>query len=313
MAKIAMTGYFRIDVAPRFHEIAVLRWIGMEGRLNEMAATDIVRHPFTDDVNLSELHYRDQVQPHEEAFAAPSQWIQRVEDGRRALVPAVGRHVSLHGRVLELGAGCCWFSAELSKLDSVSSVVSLEMSEHLLEQVAPHVLAHLGARTDKITRVVGDFHQLHFPDGSFDFVVFDAAMHHVPTANLPRVLGEVRRVLTPDGMLVAIREPFLTSLPVLRAIRRRQFGRHERKYGVTENAYTAAEWRRVLDTGDFTIRLIPQATRADRTASSSRLARLAVRHTPLNAILRTVYPRYFIVMERAALRPSPAGPAQATV
>ena len=48
--------------------------------------------------------------------------------------------------------------------------------------------------------VVGDFHNLQYADGSLD-VVYTNSLDHA--FDLPRILGEVRRVLNPDGVFVA--------------------------------------------------------------------------------------------------------------
>lgn len=47
--------------------------------------------------------------------------------------------------------------------------------------------------------VVGDFHDLRFPDASAD-VIFTNSLDH--SLNIEQVLAEVRRVLKPDGLLI---------------------------------------------------------------------------------------------------------------
>jgi ubiquinone/menaquinone biosynthesis C-methylase UbiE len=147
----------------------------------------------------------------------------------------------MEGQVLDLGAGSCWFSAELSRWPEIERVFALDFSERLLEEVAPQVIAHLAGDETRITRVVGDFHRLEFPDDSVDHVVFDAAVHHVPADSFAVVFDEIRRVLKPGGSMVAIREPVLPVLPGLKEYKRRAFGRHERQFGVTENSFTRGE------------------------------------------------------------------------
>ena len=46
-----------------------------------------------------------------------------------------------------------------------------------------------------------DFLKLHLPDGHFDGIFANAALFHVPTQELPRVLGELRVALKPEGVL----------------------------------------------------------------------------------------------------------------
>jgi SAM-dependent methyltransferase len=46
-----------------------------------------------------------------------------------------------------------------------------------------------------------DFLALHLPAARFDGVFANASLFHVPTADLPRVLGELRAALKPGGVL----------------------------------------------------------------------------------------------------------------
>ena len=46
-----------------------------------------------------------------------------------------------------------------------------------------------------------DFPALHLPAARFDGVFANASLFHVPTADLPRVLGELRAALKPGGVL----------------------------------------------------------------------------------------------------------------
>lgn len=48
-----------------------------------------------------------------------------------------------------------------------------------------------------------DFLKLHLPAGRFDGVYANAALFHVPTRELPRVLRELRAALKPRGVLFA--------------------------------------------------------------------------------------------------------------
>ena len=48
-----------------------------------------------------------------------------------------------------------------------------------------------------------DFLSLRLPDARFDGVFANATLQHVPTAALPRVLGELRAALKPGGVLFA--------------------------------------------------------------------------------------------------------------
>jgi SAM-dependent methyltransferase len=113
--------------------------------------------------------------------------------------------LEFRGRVLEIGAGAAWFSAELSKLPQVVEITATDASARLLKQQAPKVFKLLQAHTAKITRMPADFGNLDFPANHFDAVVCADALNRA--VNMLRVLREVRRVLKPGGKFIAIREP----------------------------------------------------------------------------------------------------------
>lgn len=46
-----------------------------------------------------------------------------------------------------------------------------------------------------------DFLKLDLPEASFDGIFANATLFHVPTSELPRVLGDLRRALVPGGVL----------------------------------------------------------------------------------------------------------------
>ena len=100
--------------------------------------------------------------------------------------------VSTHHRILDLGAGACWTSEWLDRLNL--DVVSVDIALAML-QVGRQ-------RLRDSSLVVGDLEQLPFPDGSFDRALCLNALHHVPKPE--NALREIGRVLTPRGRLVLI-------------------------------------------------------------------------------------------------------------
>lgn len=113
--------------------------------------------------------------------------------------------VQFRGRILELGAGSAWFSAELSKMPTVVKVIASDFSQRADAEHSPKVFETLRAHAAKISRQPTAHLQLDFPDNHFDFVVCAGVLHDA--LNLPQLLREVRRVLKPGGQLVAVREP----------------------------------------------------------------------------------------------------------
>lgn len=128
------------------------------------------------------------------------------------VVPYLNKRFGLvfRGRILELGAGAAWLSAELSKLPGVVEIIATDPSGKQLKEEAPKVFAGVGAIEHKITRMRSDLHRLEFPDNHFDFVVCAAVLNR--TVNIAEALREAKRVLKPGGWFVAVREPVESKL-----------------------------------------------------------------------------------------------------
>jgi len=142
-------------------------------------------------------------------FADEAEWLRCLKEDFPKFIPFLIKKCGLEfrGRVLEIGAGAAWLSAELSKLPKVVEIVVTDFSPELLREQVPKTFKLLKAHEGKITRTPADFHKLDFPNNHFDFVVCSAVLHHA--ASVPAVLRELRRVLKPGGQVVAIREPVL--------------------------------------------------------------------------------------------------------
>ena len=178
----------------------------------------------------------------EERIAAEfnAEWFRSVKEDLPKFIPFLVRKCGLEfrGRILEIGAGGAWLSAELSKLPNVVEIVVTDFSPKLLKEQAPKIFRLLNANTAKITRTPGDFHKLDFPGNRFDFVVCSAVLHHA--TNMVQVLREVKRVLKPGGRLVAIREPVW---PLMKLKSRARARARLVMAGVADPFYTLADYR----------------------------------------------------------------------
>ena len=113
-------------------------------------------------------------------------------DARRHM-PAIGPH---HGRVLDIGCGAGQ-TLIASPLRSGALAVGLDLDHDALvlgHQLAPG-LPLLRARAET----------LPFPDASFDLVVCRVAL---PYMHMGRAVGEMARVLSPDGDLWLLLHPW---------------------------------------------------------------------------------------------------------
>ena len=96
-------------------------------------------------------------------------------------------------RVLELGCGTgsIWNRAE-RYLPGDASLVLTDLSEGMLETARTNA-----AHQENISFAQVDIQQIPYPDRSFDVVIANMMLYHVP--DLDRALSEVARVLRPGG------------------------------------------------------------------------------------------------------------------
>ena len=168
------------------------------------------------------------------------EWFRRAKEELPKFIPFLTKEcgVDCRGRILEIGAGGAWLSAELSKQPKVVEVITTDLSPKLLREQAPKVFKALNANTAKITRMPGDYHQLDFPANHFDLVVSSAVLHQA--ANIVQVLREAKRVLKPGGQFVAIREPVW---PLVKIKSRAKMLAKLVATGVNERFYTLADYK----------------------------------------------------------------------
>lgn len=173
-------------------------------------------------------------------FGSEAEWSRCVQEEFPKFIPFLTKkcRIEFRGRVLEIGAGDAWLSAELSKLPKVVEVFATDFSPELLREQVPKTFKLLKAHEAKITRMPADFHKLDFPNNYFDFVVCSAALHHA--THLLTVLRELRRVLKPGGQVVALREPVWPLMK--RKPRSKPASRHSRQSPATKT-YRLEEYR----------------------------------------------------------------------
>lgn len=109
------------------------------------------------------------------------------QDLVRAIVPLSGKSV------LELGSGRGEFATALAKIGA--RVVGVEIGEDLV--MLSRKIALANASPAEFT--VGSIEKLTFADDSFDYVVGNAILHHLPKQGVVDALSEAHRVLRRGG------------------------------------------------------------------------------------------------------------------
>jgi hypothetical protein len=99
------------------------------------------------------------------AFGSEAEWLRAVREDYPKFIPFLTKHCGLdiRGRILEIGAGTGWFSAELSKLPPVVEIITTDVSAKLLKQEAPKMFKLLKASTSQDHAPAGGFWQTPFP------------------------------------------------------------------------------------------------------------------------------------------------------
>lgn len=99
-------------------------------------------------------------------------------------------------RILEIGAGPAWFwAANAARIPAGWDITLSDFSPGMLDEARGnlHSLSH-PFRFEQI-----DAQQIPYADGTFDAVIANFMMYHVP--DRAKALGEIRRVLKPGGTL----------------------------------------------------------------------------------------------------------------
>ncbi|MEO8127155.1 MAG: methyltransferase domain-containing protein [Bryobacteraceae bacterium] len=174
--------------------------------------------------------------------AHPMAWQWRIRSGT---VKAFDRMGLSHGlKVLDLGAGCGWFSNHLARSGQHPCAVDITIDD----QDGLRAARHYGARWPCVQ---ADFDGLPFPDGSVDVVVYNASFHY--STDYARTLSEALRVLHPAGRVVVLETPIYNraeSGARMAAERHRQF---EKRYGTRSESVPSIEyltWEMLRKLGD---------------------------------------------------------------
>jgi SAM-dependent methyltransferase len=128
---------------------------------------------------------------------------------RRVLRPAQGE------RVLEIGPGTGYYTLDMAEWVAPGGTIEIF---DIQQQFLDHTIAAAEERgLDNVVATQGDATDLPFEQGSVDAVVLIAVLGEIP--DRAAALGEIRRVLKPDGRLVVgelFGDPHFTTFASLR-------------------------------------------------------------------------------------------------
>jgi len=139
--------------------------------------------------------------------------------------------------VLDIGAGECLVTFVIAERGRARLSIALELIEHRLWAARSISLPGLAL-------VCGDCLNMPFPNKSFDIVVGNGVLHHLPLA---RSVKEISRVLKPGGRYFG-REPNFRN-PV---VRRKVLGGH---HSPNEHAILPAEIQSIFRSEGFEIQI----------------------------------------------------------
>jgi ubiquinone/menaquinone biosynthesis C-methylase UbiE len=157
------------------------------------------RDPFAggDQVYLREVQYRDSTR-----LAARARLHVKYGTARVAWFPWVATQIDwpAGARVLEVGCGAGWLWAEASAhLPGGLRLTLTDLSRGMVTEAVGRV-AGLG-RHRRVEGRIADVQALPFAARSFDVVVANHMLYHVPDPGL--AVSELARVVRPDGVLIA--------------------------------------------------------------------------------------------------------------
>lgn len=151
----------------------------------------------------------------------------------RAFDQSVSRQLAPGSKVIDLGAGCGWFSNHLAGFGYYPCAVDITIDEQDGLGAARHYQPQWPC-------VQADFDQLPFPDGSADMVVYNASLHY--STNYARTLQEALRVLNANGRIVVLESPIYKRNESGERMAAERHDLFARRYGTRSDSVPSIEY-----------------------------------------------------------------------
>lgn len=149
-------------------------------------------------------------------------------------------NIGKNDTIVDLGCGTTWTSNELAKKSRNVIATDISLEKFIGLESARVFIDTYG---NYYERVRTDMCKLPFKDGSVDFTINEASLHHAH--DLGSSLKEISRVLKKAGKAVFINEPMSHLFDLRKPSQRHGFLERE-KYGWNENKYTLTEYMKSL-------------------------------------------------------------------
>lgn len=101
------------------------------------------------------------------------------------------------GNILDVGTGTAQIPIELCRQHPTIRLIGIDLAEHMLRVGRANVVR--SGLADRIQLERQDAKEMLYPDASFDAVISNSIVHHIPDPS--RVFTEMVRVVRPGGML----------------------------------------------------------------------------------------------------------------
>lgn len=109
----------------------------------------------------------------------------------------------MSGTIVELGAGCGFFSAAIATLPNVEQVYAVDACANIVTELMPRVVSGLiGERAERVIGCIGEFEHIELQNESVDAIFDFYSLHHAP--DLGKAFREMYRVLKPDGAVICL-------------------------------------------------------------------------------------------------------------